>query len=101
MPSDQRVRLHDHTQRALRQSNIRLKFAISHPVRVPWAVRSDITLLKHRQLLPQEQVLSHQGAPRDLVINRSTSTKSNSTRLIVRAQCLDAFSQIDKGDMTL
>jgi hypothetical protein len=33
--------------------------------------------------------------------NRSSSTKSNSTHLIVRAQHLNAFSQIDMGDLTL
>jgi hypothetical protein len=34
-------------------------------------------------------------------MDKSSSTKSNSTRLIVCVQCLNAFSQIDKGDMTL
>jgi hypothetical protein len=33
--------------------------------------------------------------------NRSSSTKSNSTRLIVPVECLNAFSQIDEGDMKL
>jgi hypothetical protein len=44
---------------------------------------------------------SEEAPPPPWVANRSSSTKSNSTRLIVRAQCLNAFSQIDKGDMTL
>jgi len=36
-----------------------------------------------------------------LMANRISSTKSNSTRLIFRAQCHSAFSQIDTTDMTL
>jgi len=43
--------------------------------------------------------LSAINALRDLVANRNSSTKSNITRAIVRAQCQNAFSQIDKGDM--
>jgi len=35
------------------------------------------------------------------VTTGSSATKSNSTRQIVRAQCLNAFSQIENSDMTL
>jgi hypothetical protein len=70
MPSDQRIRFH-HYQRA---APSRLRQAISH-LAESWA-RWGLTFR-----------FSATRALRDLVANRSSSARSNSTRQIVRAQC--------------
>jgi hypothetical protein len=88
------------TTSASRQANSRLKQAISH-LAESWA-RWGLTLRSWNiASCFRRNRFSATREVRDLVATRSSPTKSNSTRQIVRAQCQSAFSQIDKSDMTL